>query len=105
MKWRAWIAVPLFLAGVAWAQDIKLNVASAHDVAEARWVVVVAYTGSDVPIADPQENQRAVRDVQNAILKRGKYQVTSDPTEADLIIALRKGRAGSATINGTRNRT
>ncbi|MGB9104311.1 MAG: hypothetical protein WCC59_06120 [Terriglobales bacterium] len=105
MKWTAWIVLGMFLASAAGAEEKSLPAPIAHDILEARWVAVVIYPGSQVPLANPAENQRAVQDVQTAMLKWGRYLVTPDPTQADLIIAVRKGRAGTATINGRKDPT
>lgn len=105
MKWLAWMVLLILPGCLAHAGEKGLQGPFAHDVVEARWVAVVSYTGSQVPVESPQENQRAVQDVQTALAKWGRYKVTPDPTAADLIIAVRKGRAQATTINGTSNPT
>jgi hypothetical protein len=56
-----------------------------------------------MPLADLQENRRARLEVQTALLKWGKYQVVQDASTADLIVVVRKGRAQSTTIGGTKD--
>lgn len=103
MKWTALIVLGMFLASAAGAEEKSLPAPIAHDLLEARWVAVVIYPQSQVPVANPSENQRAVQEVQAAMLKWGRYKVTPDPTQADLIIAVRKGRVGGPTINGRKD--
>jgi hypothetical protein len=103
MKWPAWILLPLLVAWFAYAENKPIQLLYAHDILEARSVAVVIYTGSEAPAESPQENQRAVDDVRTAMLKRGRYMITTEAAEADLIIAVRKGRAQATTISGAKN--
>ncbi len=103
MKWPAWVALALLAASAGRAEDKALKGPFTREVLEARWVAVVVYPHSQVPVANPGENRSAVQDVESAIMKWGRYKVTPDPAQADLVIAVRKGRAGGPTINGPRN--
>ncbi len=105
MKWPAWIMVAMLMAGVAGAEEKTVTAPIAHEILQARWVAVVIYPGSQVPLASPAENQRAVQDVEAAMLKWGRFKVTPDAAQADLIIAVRKGRAGGPVINGRNDPT
>ena len=106
MKWPAWMLLALLVAWVSYAENAEnkpIQLLYAHDILEARWVAVVIYTGSEAPAENPQENQRAVDDVRTAMLKWGRYMITTDTDQADLIIAVRKGRARATTISGAKN--
>lgn len=97
MKWTYCIALSVFLTFAAAAQKPPIPLTYVQDVLQARLVAVVPYSGSE-PMADLQENQRARLDVETAMVKWGRYQVTGDTAIADLIIVVRKGRASGATI-------
>lgn len=92
------IALSVLLTSAAAAQKPPIPLTYVQDVLQARLVAVVPYSGSE-PMADLQENQRARLDVETAMAKWGRYQVTGDTTIADLIIVVRKGRAGGTTID------
>lgn len=97
MKWLFSILCPWILIAAALAQQKPIPQRYVTDVLDARTVAVV--TSQAEPAEDPQENERARRDTEQALLKWGKYQVTGDPAHADLIVLVRKGRAHSSTIN------
>jgi hypothetical protein len=74
------------------------------ELLKAKSVVVTAYpeTGDTVastfnrpPIG---EDLRVIREVETAIKKWGRWRVVSTSNEADLIIAVRKGRIGSVGV-------
>jgi hypothetical protein len=88
----------VLLATLADAQRQPISPTYAHDILDARTVAVVADTSASAQ--DPQENQRARLEVQNALRDWGKYQVTPDTSTADLIIVVRKGYTKTTTLGG-----
>jgi hypothetical protein len=100
MKWISFVAFFLLLVSAA-AQKTPISATYKEDILRARLVAVVASSQSE-PVGDLQENQRTRLDVENAITKWGRYQITQDTNVADLIIVVRKGRTRGATIDDTR---
>ena len=98
MKWLFAIASSLLLIASAPAQQSSISQLYVTDVLRARLVAVVPYSQAR-SVDDPQANERARIDTKQALLKWGKYQVTDDPTMADLIIVVRKGSSHSTTID------
>ena len=92
------IASPLLLFAAAVAQQNSISQLYVTDVLRARLIAVVPYSQAR-SVDDSQENERARIDTKQALVKWGKYQVTDDPTFADLIIVVRKGRSRSTTVN------
>ncbi len=88
-----------FSAGGALGKD-KPKVPA--EILQARTVAVVMYPGSEVPLASPGENRTAVANVEAAIMKWHRFMLV-DPTDAELIIAVRKGRRGGPAITGGDN--
>lgn len=66
-------------------------------IVKARYVMVTTIQGTEPSPTVPPEDLRAVADVQAAIQKWGRYTLVYKPEEADLIIALRRGRLVSVT--------
>ena len=95
------IVLSVLFVSVAVAQKAPISQAHKEDILRARLVAMIPNSQSQA-IADPQENQRARLDVEMAITKWGRYQVTQDTSVADLIIVVRKGRARGTTIDDTR---
>ena len=98
MKWLFAITSPLILIDAAVAQQNSISQLCVTDVLRARLIAVVPYSQAR-SADDSQENERARIDTKQALLKWGKYQVTDDPTMADLIVVVRKGRSRSNTID------
>jgi hypothetical protein len=59
-------------------------------VAEARFVYVTAYDGPSWSENVLPEDRQAVSDVQDALIKWGKYTVVYEPERADLILAVQR---------------
>ena len=95
-------AVLLMLCLVAAAKNKKKVILPA-DVVQARtaWVIVDPDAGVDV--RDPNANNLARGAVENALAKWGRLQPVADPSQADLIIVVRKGNGKmvESTIAGT----
>ena len=98
MQRSAWLVASVLLATVAGAQQKPIPQRYLRDFVEARTIAVLAGGSPSSPENSP-ENQRVRSDVQNALLKWGKYQVVPDASTADLIVVVHKGRT-QATPNG-----
>ncbi|MGH9863580.1 MAG: hypothetical protein ACRD35_09170 [Candidatus Acidiferrales bacterium] len=66
-------------------------------IVTARYVMVTTMQGIEPSPTVPPEDLRAVADVQAAIQKWGHYTLVYKPEQADLIIAVRRGRLASVT--------
>lgn len=88
---------------VAAAKEKKKKAPLPFDVLRARtaWVIVDPSAGVDVQ--NPEANQRARADVEAALAKWGRLIPVTDPSQADLIIVVRKdnGKLVQPTIAGT----
>jgi hypothetical protein len=69
-------------------------------VLNAQTVAVIISPGSETPLTNPGENRSAQADVEQALAKWGRLHVVIDPTTADLMISVRRGRSVSPTIAG-----
>jgi hypothetical protein len=93
---RGLLAGIVLFAGLGQAKDkqsLPAEILNAHTVA------VVMYRGSEMPLASPGENRSAVNSVESAIMRWGRFTL-SNAADADLIIAVRKGRRGGAVLTG-----
>ena len=98
MKWLCTLASLSSLTSLAFAQQSCIPQMYVTDVLRGRLVAVVPYSQAQT-IDDPGANERARLDVEQALLRWGKYQITGDPTLADLSVVVRRGRARSTTVN------
>ncbi|HET7442069.1 MAG TPA: hypothetical protein VFJ47_12265 [Terriglobales bacterium] len=69
-------------------------------VLQAHTVAVIINPGSHMPVSNPGENRQAQDNVERALTKWGRLQPVIEPTTADLVIVVRRGRAVSPTLNG-----
>jgi hypothetical protein len=67
-------------------------------VLQAQRVLVVIEPDAVESVTNPRENRTAQDEVENAITKWGRFQLTTDAQAADLIIAVRKGGKGGPVI-------
>ena len=74
-------------------------------ILRAETVAVIVNPGSEVPLANPGENRDAQSDVEQALTKWGRLRVVMDPSTADLVISVRRGRGLSPTIAGSERQT
>ena len=73
-------------------------------VLRARYVVLMSDPDEGVSIMNPGENTMARRDVESAIRKWGRFTITLDARNADLVFVLRKGGAAvKPTMGGIPN--
>ena len=73
-------------------------------VLQARTVAVMIDPDAGISLSDPGANQTARKDVETALLKWGQFQLALSPTEADIVIVLRKGsgKLADATVDDPR---
>jgi hypothetical protein len=97
------ISTLLFLSCLVAVAKDKQKVPLPIDVLQAHtaWVIVDPQAGLD--IRDPNANNVARASVESALAKWGRLSLVTDPSMADLIIAVRKGngKAVQPTISGT----
>lgn len=98
---RASLLAAIFALAVLTLAKEKNKTSLPALILNAQTVFVVINPGSEVPVANPGENSNAQSDVENAFSKWGRFHVVLDPTTADLVISVRKGRGVSPTIAGT----
>jgi hypothetical protein len=86
----------------------KKKVILADDILEARTVLVVIDPDAGVSVDAPGANRTARQDVEEALMKWGRFSIAPDVSTADLVISVRKGNGKIAqpTIGGipTNNR-
>ncbi len=105
MARRSAILPVLLLLVVASSSKEKKKEALPELLLRARFVTVMVYPDSAIALTDPTENRIAQSDVEAALQKWGRFKVTMETLNADLIIVVRKGgKAITPTLNGgTRN--
>jgi hypothetical protein len=92
----------LLLAAItplSYAKDKKKSTLPAL-VLNAKTVAVIINPGSETPLSGPGENVSAQSDVERALTKWGRLHVVLSPSNADLVISIRKGRSVSPTVAG-----
>ncbi len=72
------------------------------DVLEARTVLVIIDPDAGIDAEHPNANRMAREDVEQALMKWGRYSLVMEPQTADLIITVRKGsgKIAQPTIGG-----
>jgi hypothetical protein len=103
MPYRKSLVVSVLIASslVAFGKDKKKAVLPA-DILRARTVLVVVDPDAGVVAEAPFANPTALNDVEQALVKWGRFSLVSNGTDADLIITVRKGNGKIAqqTIGG-----
>lgn len=105
MPKRSAIVFALLLLAVPSSAKDKKKDTLPELVLRARYVTVMVNPGSGMSLANPTENRIAQSDVEAALGKWGRFRVTLETINADLILVVRKGgKAVKPTIGGgTRN--
>jgi hypothetical protein len=95
------IALVLMAAGVTSAGK-KEKVVLPEYVLKAKIMLVVILPDAGEPTDDPFANRRAQEEVEKALMKWGRFQLTQDADLADLVIGVRKGtgKIANPTVNG-----
>jgi hypothetical protein len=93
----------LFLSCLIAVGKDKKKIPLPVDILQAHtaWVIIDPHAGIDVQ--DPNANRIARADVENALAKWGRLSPVTDPSQADIIIVIRKsnGKLVQPTIGGT----
>lgn len=84
------MAIFLLLAGTAALSQPRSKQVMPRLVAQARFVYVTTYDGPSWSNDVLPEDRQAVSDVQDALIKWGKYTVVYEPEKADLILAVQR---------------
>jgi hypothetical protein len=93
------VACVLF-SGAAWGQKKSRDTTLPGVILHARYVHVTAFTGDQFNPRVMQEDRVAVNDVINALKKWGRYAVTYEEKNADLIMVVRRGKIVAAKVGG-----
>jgi len=101
---RAAFSLVLMCCLVAAGKDKKKIILPA-DVLEAKSVFVVIDPGAGMAMDAPNANRIAQQDVENALMKWGRFEIVTDVSLADLIVSVRKGNGKfvQPTIGGIPN--
>jgi hypothetical protein len=103
MPYRKSLVVSLLIVTslVAFGKNKKKTVLPA-DVLQARTVLVVVDPNAGLVPEAPNANPTARNDVEQALMKWGRFSLVPDGTDADLIITVRKGngKIAQTTIGG-----
>jgi hypothetical protein len=83
------------------AKDKKKNLLPA-DIVEARTVLVMVDPNAGIVAEHPNANRMAREDVENALMKWGRYSLVTEPWSADLVITVKRGsgKVAQPTISG-----
>jgi hypothetical protein len=98
------VSVLLLTCLAGYAKDKKKTVLPA-DILQAQTVLVLIDPNAGVDIEDPNANRIARLDVEQALMKWGRFSLAMDASTADLVITVSKGNGKLAqpTIGGVPN--
>lgn len=103
MKTRvfALATVVLVALGLGWGKK-KEKQPLPDVVLKAQTVFVTIQPGANEPVSDMWANQKAVKDVEEALMKWGRFRLALNAETADIVIAVMKGsgKAASPTVGG-----
>jgi len=93
--------VAVSVGSTAWANK-KEKAPLPELVLRAHSVAVLILPGTRETIADPAGNRKAQEDVEKALMKWGRYQLTQEASTADIVIGVRRGTGtvASPTVGG-----
>ncbi len=102
MKFRGSLVCFAFLACCLAAAGKEKKVLLPDDVLMAQTVLVVVDPDAGTAIDSPMANRTAQEDVENALMKWGRFRLAIDASEADLMITVRKGNGKTVrpTVGG-----
>lgn len=98
------IGAGLLAAYASGAKDKKKNTLPDY-VLWAQTAIVLIDPDVGTPVNDPMGNQAAQQDVEKALMNWGRLRLVMDPSQAELVIVVRKGTkaGGQPTIGGDPN--
>ena len=93
--------VVLMAVGLGWGKK-KEKQPLPDVVLKAQTVFVTIQPGANEPVSDMWANQKAVKDVEEALMKWGRFRLALNAETADIVIAVMKGsgKAASPTVGG-----
>lgn len=93
--------VVLMAVGLGWGKK-KEKQPLPDVVLKAQTVFVTIQPGANEPVSDMWGNQKAVKDVEEALMKWGRFRLALNAETADIVIAVMKGsgKAASPTVGG-----
>ena len=93
--------VVLMAVGLGWGKK-KEKQPLPDVVLKAQTVFVTIQPGANEPVSDMTTNQKAVKDVEEALTKWGRFRLALNAETADIVIAVMKGsgKAASTTVGG-----
>jgi hypothetical protein len=103
MKERTlWFVLIMLLVGASVSANKKEKQVLPSAVLKAETVCVIIQPEAKEPLNDPNANLKAQQEVEKAIMKWGRFRLTTDVDIADLVITVQKGtgKAADATISG-----
>lgn len=105
MRYCRGIAISVLLVCCLGAAGKKKKILLPADVLEAKTVLVVIDPQAGMSMDDPNANNKALTDVENAISNWGRFELATDVSTADLVITVRKGngKVAQTTIGGMPN--
>jgi hypothetical protein len=98
MKTIKWIGLVLVMTPALVLAQKKAKIPALFD--RARFVYVEAMSGDEFKPGVYSEDRRAIEDVRNALETWGRYELTTQRSQADLVFLVRKGRLASANLGG-----
>ncbi len=90
----------LLFSGAAWGQKTSKDAVVPALILHARYVYVTAFTGDQFNPRVMEADRMAINDVIDALKKWGRYAITYDQKNADLIIVVRKGLIAGLKLGG-----
>ena len=93
--------VVLMAVGLGWGKK-KEKQPLPDVVLKAQTVFVTIQPGANEPVSDMTANQKTVKDVEEALIKWGRFRLALNAETADIVIAVMKGsgKAASPTVGG-----
>jgi hypothetical protein len=93
--------VVFMAAGLGWGKK-KEKQPLPDVVLKAQTVFVTIQPGANEPASDMTANQKTVKDVEEAMMKWGRFRLALNAETADIVIAVMKGagKAASPTVSG-----
>lgn len=94
--------VLVLCCAVGAAKDKRKRILLPADVLQARTVLVIVDPDAGVSAEAPYANRTAQQDVEKALMRWGRFSLTTDISSADLLIEVRKGNGKivQSTIGG-----
>lgn len=90
----------VLVVGLLWAQKKTKDVVLPGVILHAHYVYVTAFRGDQFNARVMQADRFAINSVIDALKKWGRYAVTYDQNNADLVLVVRKGKIADLKVGG-----